>query len=169
MLSNALATLIVGCCLASLDLTGPSCQLSLAESPMTVHCRARYNATRYNCVLKTINHRDGGASVEELATREWNNIRQAWDGGVSHTVEPLGLYYGANQHTPQSFILMRYVIHAVTGHSLLFWDVPAWSCIDMLHWQKSEKLLCCKHGSMPAFIVTPFLGLLSTVTIPMHS
>lgn len=77
---------------------------------MAFHCRARYDATWYNCVLKTITHWEGGASVEELAERECDRMRQAWDGGVSHTVQPLGLYYASQNQPPQAFILMRYAI-----------------------------------------------------------
>ncbi|KAL3133986.1 hypothetical protein ABBQ32_008426 [Trebouxia sp. C0010 RCD-2024] len=74
---------------------------------------ARYDATWYNCVLKTITHWEGGASVEELAERECDRMRQAWDGGVSHTVQPLGLYYASQNQPPQAFILMRLAEGAV--------------------------------------------------------
>ena len=55
--------------------------------------------------MKTVKpHR--GQSADEVsanADHEYEKMREAWEGGVSHTVEPLGVYHASPQQAPRSF------------------------------------------------------------------
>ena len=66
-------------------------------------------APQYNCAVKVFGE-DETLSAEELeaaAEEEFNMQADAWDGEVSHMVEPLGVYHAPNTEPPKSFILMR--------------------------------------------------------------
>lgn len=71
-----------------------------------LHCRARYRPRkrqRYNCVLKQIKHQPGQTvqDVAASANQEFGLMWEAWNGGVAHTVEPLGVYHTQPQPQPQ--------------------------------------------------------------------
>lgn len=97
---------------------------------MTFCFRARCQSGHYNCALKAfeLDPKDTLASfaaIRSAVEQEYKWMQQAWDGGVTHMVQPLGVYHAPLGHPPTdqpptSFILMRYAAPAcqvVLSHS----------------------------------------------------
>lgn len=92
---------------------------------MTFCFRARFQCGHYNCALKAfeLDPKDTSSSfaaIRSAAEQEYEWMQQAWDGGVTHMVQPLGVYHAPHRQPPTSFILMRFAAPAcqvVMSHS----------------------------------------------------
>ena len=75
---------------------------------MALDCRARYRPRkhkRYDCAVKQVK-RQMGQSVEDLAAsadHEYGQMWEAWNRGVAHTVQPLGVYHSQPPQPPRGF------------------------------------------------------------------
>ena len=130
------------------------------------------DALQFNCALKVFGEDEELSAAElEAATEteyEWNT--RAWEGGVSHMVEPLGVYHAPNSEPPKSYILMRYAplsfkqrTATVAPSKLLALLVLAISCACLFQggWEASYPACSSQHRHhLPGLVWTSYIALI---------